>query len=58
MQGLVVAMLKIGEILIPCLRVLGIIHAQNMHNHSVYDLSLAICLGMEGSRFGELGVQQ
>jgi hypothetical protein len=26
--------------------------------HSIDDLSLAICLGVEGSGFGELGVQQ
>jgi hypothetical protein len=58
MQGSVVAMLDIGKTLIPCVRVLGIIHAQDMHNHSIYDLSLAICLGVEGHGFGELGVQQ
>jgi hypothetical protein len=58
MQGSVVAMLNIGETLIPCARVLGIIHAQDMHDHSIYDLGLAICLGVEGHGFGELGVQQ
>jgi hypothetical protein len=58
MQGSVVAMLEIGKTLIPCARVLGIIHAQDIHDHSIYDLSLAICLGVEGCGFGELGVQQ
>jgi hypothetical protein len=58
MQGLVVAMMDIGKTLIPCVRVLGIIHAQDMHDHSIYDLGLAICLGVEGHGFGELGVQQ
>jgi hypothetical protein len=58
MQGSVVAMLDIGKTLIPCSRVLGIIHAQNMHDHSIYDLSLAICLWVEGRGFFELGVQQ
>jgi hypothetical protein len=29
-----------------------------MHNHSIYNLSLAIYLGVEGHGFGELGVQQ
>jgi hypothetical protein len=58
MQGLVVAMLDIGKTLIPCVRVLGIIHVQDMHDHSIYDLGLAICLGVEGRGFGELGVQQ
>jgi hypothetical protein len=56
MKGCVVAMLNIGETLIPCVRVLGIIHAQDMHNHSIYDLDLAICLVVEGRGFGELGV--
>ena len=50
-------MLNIGETLIPCAMVLGIIHEHDMHDHSIYDLSLAICLGVEGRGFGELGVQ-
>jgi hypothetical protein len=29
-----------------------------MHNHSIYNLGLTICLGVEGRGFGELGVQQ
>jgi hypothetical protein len=58
MQGSIVAMLDIGKTLIPCVRVLGIIHAQDMHDHSIYNLGLAICLGVEGRGFGELGVQQ
>jgi hypothetical protein len=57
MQGPIVAMLDIGKTLIPCERVIGIIHAQDMHNHSSYDLSLAICLGVERHGFGELSVQ-
>jgi hypothetical protein len=56
MQGSVVAMLNIRETLIPCARVLGIIHAQYMHNHLIYNLNLAIFLGVEGHGFGELGV--
>jgi hypothetical protein len=58
MQGLVVAMLDIGKTLLPCVRVLEIINVQDMHDHSIYDLNLAICLGVEGHGFGELGVQQ
>jgi hypothetical protein len=58
MQGSIVAMLNIGETLIPCARVLGIMHVQDKHDHSIYDLDLAICLGVEGRGFGELGVQQ
>jgi hypothetical protein len=38
-------MLDIGKTLIPCARVLGIIHVKDMHNHSIYDLDLAICMG-------------
>jgi hypothetical protein len=57
MQGSVVAMLDIGKNLIPCERVIGIIHVQDMHDHSIYDLSLAIYLGVEGCGFVELGVQ-
>jgi hypothetical protein len=56
--GLIVAMMDIGKTLIPCARVLGIIHVQDMHDHSIYNLGLAICLGVEGRGFGELGVQQ
>ena len=51
-------MLDIGKALTPCARVLGIIHAKDMHSHLIYDLGLAICLGVEGSGLGELGVQQ
>ena len=51
-------MLNIGKTLIPCVGVLGIVHAQDMHDHLINDLDLAICLWVEGSGFGELGVQQ
>ena len=56
MQGSVVVMLDIGKNPIPCERVLGTIHAQDMHDHSIYDLGLSICLGVEGHGFGALGV--
>jgi hypothetical protein len=36
---------------------IGIVHAQDVHDHMVDDLSLAIRLGVEGSEFGELGLQ-
>jgi hypothetical protein len=29
---------------------------KDMHNHLIYDLGLAIYLGVEGRGFGELGV--
>jgi hypothetical protein len=51
-------MMDIGKPLIPCVRVLGIIHVKDMYNHSIYALGLAIYMGVEGHGFGELGVQQ
>jgi hypothetical protein len=35
-----------------------IVHVQDMYNHPIDDLSLAIYLRVEGSGFGELGIQQ
>jgi hypothetical protein len=57
MQGSIVAMLDIWKALIPFARVLVIIHAKYIHNHSIYDLVLAICLRVEACRFVEHGVQ-
>jgi hypothetical protein len=45
------------ENLIPCVRVLKIAHAHDMHDHLIYDLNFSICLGVEGHGFGELVVQ-
>jgi hypothetical protein len=58
MESLVVVVMNIGKTLIPCTWMLRIIHAQDVHNHLIDDLCLAIGLGVEGSRFSELGVQQ
>ena len=58
MQGSVVAMLDIGKTLIPCEGVFWIVHAQDMYDHPIDDLILAICLGVERSGFIELGIQQ
>jgi hypothetical protein len=58
MQGSVVVVFNVWDILIPCAGVLGILHPQDMHDHPIDDLVLAIYLGMEGRGFGELGVQQ
>jgi hypothetical protein len=57
MQGSFVAILDIGKNLIPCAGVVGILHAHDMYDHPIDDLSLAICLGVEGSGFDELGIQ-
>jgi hypothetical protein len=58
MERPVVTILNIGETLIPCTRSLRVIHAQDVHNHLIYDLYLAIYLGMERNGFSELGIQQ
>jgi hypothetical protein len=58
MYGSVVVVLNIGKTLIPGVGVLGIVHVQDVHDHLVDDLGLAIRLGVEGSGLGELGVQQ
>jgi hypothetical protein len=57
MQGSVVAILHIGNTLIPCVEVFLIVHVQDMYDHPIDELSLAIYLGVEGSGFGELGIQ-
>jgi hypothetical protein len=51
-------MFDIGKDIIPCATVLGIIYVNDMHNHSIYDLGLAICPGVEGRGLSELGFQQ
>jgi hypothetical protein len=58
MESHVVTMLDIWETLVPCMGMLRIVHAQDVHNHMIDDLSLAIGLGVERSGFCELGVQQ
>jgi hypothetical protein len=58
MYGSVVVVMNIGKTPFPCEGLLGILHVQDMHDHLVEHLSLAICLGVEGSGFGELGIQQ
>ena len=54
----IVVVLNIGKTLILCVGVLGIVNMQDMHDHTVDDLGLAILPGVEGGGFGELGVQQ
>jgi hypothetical protein len=49
MQGSVVVLLDIGK---------TSVHAWDMYDDLINDLSLTICLGVEGSGFGELGIQQ
>jgi hypothetical protein len=56
MYGSILTVLKIGKTLILGVWVLGIVHVQDGHDHPVDDLGLAICLGVEGSRIGNIGV--
>jgi hypothetical protein len=58
MESPVVTVLNIGETLIPCMWMLRVVHAQDVHNHPIDDLCLVVCLGVESSGFSELGVQQ
>jgi hypothetical protein len=58
MESPVVAVLNIGKTLIPCTLIIGVVHAQDVHNHLIDDLYLAISLGVESNGFSELGVQQ
>jgi hypothetical protein len=54
----IVVVLKIEKTLIPCTWILIFMHAQDVHNHLIDNLCLAIGLRVEGSGFSELGVQQ
>jgi hypothetical protein len=56
MEGSVIAMLSIGEALMPFEWMLQFVHGKNVYDHPVGDLCLAISLGMESCGLGELGV--
>jgi hypothetical protein len=58
MESLVVIVMNIGETLVPCMWMLIIVHAQDVHNYLIDNFYLAIGLGVESSGFCELGVQQ
>jgi hypothetical protein len=58
MEGSIVAMLEIRKALIPCAWMLGVVHAQHMHNHPIDDLYLSNSFKVEGNGFGKLGFQQ
>ena len=58
MESPVVTVLNIWETLIPCTWMLRVVHVQDVHNHPIDDLCLAISLGVESSGFSELGVNQ
>ena len=56
-ESLVITVLYIRKALIPYAWMVLIVHAQNLYNHPVDDLCLAIILRMESCGLGELGVQ-
>jgi hypothetical protein len=56
MESPVVVVLDLWKTLIPCTGMIRIVHVQNVHNHLIDDLGLAISLGVESSGFCELGV--
>jgi hypothetical protein len=58
MESHVVVGLSIGNTLIPCTKILRAIHAQDVHNHLIDNLCLAIGLRVEGSGFSGLGGEQ
>ena len=53
-----VVVLHIGNVVIPCVWMFEVVHPKDVYDHPIDYLCLAISLGMEGSGFGELGVQQ
>jgi hypothetical protein len=58
MENPVVVVLDLWKTLVPCMGMIRIVHAQDVHNHLIDDLGLAIGLGVESSGFCELGVHQ
>jgi hypothetical protein len=58
MNRLVVVVFHIRKVVIPCAWMFRVVHPQDVHDHPIEHLYLAISLGMEDSGFGEHGVQQ
>lgn len=58
MESSIIVVLNIRETLIPGEGILGVLHLQNTHDYPIGNLCLAISLGVEGSWFGEMGIQQ
>jgi hypothetical protein len=58
MERSIVDVMNIEENLISCAQILGFLHENYMNNHPIDDLCLTICLGVEGSGFGDFNVQQ
>jgi hypothetical protein len=56
MESHVVTMMNIWKTLIPCMWMLRVVHVNDVHDHLIDDLYLAINLGVERSGFSDLGV--
>jgi len=52
-----ITLLNREETLIPCMWILQVVNAQDVHNHPIDDIFLVVYLGVERSVFSELGVQ-
>lgn len=48
MESSVLVMMDIGEALIPYVWMLRVVYAQDVHDHAIEYLCLAIILGLEG----------
>jgi hypothetical protein len=53
MNSSVVVVFHIRKVVIPRAWVFVVVHPEDVHDHPINDLCLAIDLGMEGSGFGE-----
>ena len=58
MNKSIVVVLHIRKVVIPHAWMFGVVHLQDVHDHPIDHICLAIGLGMGSSVFGELGVQQ
>ena len=57
MNSLVVVVLHIRKVVIPHAWMFGVVHPQDVHDHPIDHLYLAISVRMESNGFGELSVQ-
>jgi hypothetical protein len=53
----VIVVLNIRKVVMPCAWMFGVVCPQDVHDHPIDHLFLAIGLGMKGRGFGELGFQ-
>lgn len=57
MENSIVVVLDIGEAFIPCAWMLQVLHTQNVYDHPIDNLCLAINLGVESCGLSELSIQ-